>query len=264
MWTTLAFVAALVGSPLQAGELALSNPRFTWGTFGPERTEVKILPGDSLYLSFDIEGLKVDPSGKATYTLGMEVVNNKGKVQYGQEAKAYERFLSLGGNKIPAVTYVNTGVNQEPGEYTINVTVTDTGTKAAQKLTRKFEVLPRDFGLVGLEMFNLRGDAAPFGGLTGQVLVVSFGAVGFERDKAKKQPSLSVEMRVLDESGKPTFAKPWTGEVLEAPADATGTPMQYHMDLNRAGKFTVEVTATDKVSKKTAKLSFPLTVTDRK
>jgi hypothetical protein len=36
--------------------------------------------------------------------------------------------------------------------------------------------------------------------------------------------------------------------------------MHFLLSLNRPGKFTVELRATDQVSKKKAKLSFPLTV----
>ena len=72
-------------------------------------------------------------------------------------------------------------------------------------------------------------------------------------------------MRVLDESGKPTRAKPYTVQVnKDVPADAVLVPGQFFLSLNRSGKFTVELTATDKVGGKKAQLTFPLTVADPK
>ena len=75
------------------------------------------------------------------------------------------------------------------------------------------------------------------------------------------KPNLSVTMRVLDESGKPTRAKPFHGELAtETHASIRALPMQFALDPNRAGKFTIEINATDKTSGKTATLSLPLTV----
>jgi hypothetical protein len=46
----------------------------------------------------------------------------------------------------------------------------------------------------------------------------------------------------------------------DVPDNLPMVPMQFMLSLNRPGKFTVELTATDQVAKKTTKLSFPLTV----
>ena len=43
------------------------------------------------------------------------------------------------------------------------------------------------------------------------------------------------------------------------PADAALVPAQFFLSLNRSGKFTVELTAADKVGGKKAQLTFPLT-----
>ena len=39
-------------------------------------------------------------------------------------------------------------------------------------------------------------------------------------------------------------------------------PMYFLVELNRPGKFTIELKATDRTSKKTARASLPLTVTE--
>ena len=52
-----------------------------------------------------------------------------------------------------------------------------------------------------------------------------------------------------------------TGTVeKDVPASAISVPIQFHVSLNRPGKFTVELKATDKVSGKTDTRSFPITV----
>jgi hypothetical protein len=46
------------------------------------------------------------------------------------------------------------------------------------------------------------------------------------------------------------------------PANFLAVPMTFPLTLNRPGKFTVEVTATDGTSRETAKLTFPIKVLD--
>jgi hypothetical protein len=265
MWTTLALVAALSLAPGQSGQLTLSNVHSTYGFLGAERASPKFIPGDTFFVSFNIDGVKVDPSGEVLYSMSMEVNNSQGKSIYKQDPRDLTAFNSLGGSRLPAFAHVEIGLDQPPGEYTLSVTVVDRSTKSKQVLTSKFEVLPKAFGIVRLQTsMDPQGNMpAPSIGVTGQSVWVNFAAIGFERDKAKKQPDVGVEMRLLDESGKPTLAKAYTGEVTGAnsvPAEVQALPMQFLLALNRSGKFVVELQATDRISKKTTKLSFPITV----
>ena len=105
---------------------------------------------------------------------------------------------------------------------------------------------------------------APVAGV-GQPLWVNFGAVGFARDASTKQPNVTFGIRVLDADGKPTTARPMTSAVSkDVPEKLLGLPMNFLLSLNRPGRFTVEIGAADKVSGKTARLSFPLTVIEAK
>jgi hypothetical protein len=267
MWTTLALAVALGSALGQSDQISISNVRATYGILGGVRPDNRLLPGDTYFLSFDINGLKVDKAGKVAYSMGMEVTNSKGKVIYGREPQKLEQFISLGGSRMPVFTWVDANINQEPGEYTITVSVADRVTNKRQSLTRKFETLPKDFGLVRLmTTYDPDGhQSAPPMGVAGQRLYINFFAVGFERDPKRKQPDVAVEMRVLDEDGKPTVADPFEGGVSDKVAqDVLGIPMSFTLDLNRPGKFTVLLNATDRVSKKTSKLSLPITVIEQK
>jgi hypothetical protein len=269
MWTTLALFAGLISTVGDSDEIKLSNVHATYGALGAERTETKLLPGDSYYLSYDVEGIKPDDEGKVRYSLGVKYTNSQGKVVYGQDPQITEAFTLLGGSRLHLATLVNAGFDQPPGEYTVKVTVSDPKTKATKTLTRKFEIMPKNFGIVQLNTayYDARGGMcpAPAGGVTGQSLTISFFTVGFERDTTKKQPDVGVEMRVIDADGKPTVAKPFTGEVnQDVPENVVALPMNFMMALNRPGKFTVELKAVDRVTKKTASMKFPLTVLELK
>jgi hypothetical protein len=268
MWTTLALAAALGSAAGQTDQLTVTNVRATYGQLGPLRTDNKVLPGDRYDLAFDVEGIKVGDDGKVIYSMGMEVTNSQGKVIYGRDPRNLEAYYFLGGNRLFATTYVTAGFSQPPGKYTIKVSLTDRATKASTTLTREFELLPKDFGLVGLSLsYDPEGRwAAPPRGVTGQSLFVNLMATGFERDKNKKQqPDVSLEMRVLDENGKPTLSKPLAGDISrDVPMEVVYLPLNFVLELNRPGKFTVELVGTDRLSKKTAKLSFPVVVTEAK
>jgi hypothetical protein len=264
MWTTIALIAALNLAPAQAGELTLSNLRSTYGMLGPQRASKKYIPGDLVVVSFDIDGIKADDSGKVLYSIGLEVTDPNGKLKFKRDPRELEANISLGGNTLPAYASVPVHMDDPPGQYTAKMTVTDLSTKASKSISGNFEVLPKAFGIanVSTTLDSEMHAPAPFLG-TGQSLWVNFHAIGFER--AGGQPNLSVEMKVLDENGKPTLKKPFTGEVnKDIPEKVIALPMQFLLELNRPGKFTVELNATDKVTGKKATLSFPITVMQSK
>ncbi len=268
MWTTLALLAAFGLTPGQSAELALKNVRATYGFLGADRHDDKVLPGDAYFLAFDIEGIQVDAEGKVQYSMAMEVTDSKNKVVYARDPSELVAYNALGGNRLAAFTYVDVGFDQPAGEYTVKVTVTDRTSKATQSFQRKFEVLAKTFGLAHfMTSYDAAGRIpAPPGGLVGQTLFVNFAVIGFDRGTAKKQPDVQLQMRVLDEAGQPTLRKPVVGDTsqLDVAERSVAVPMTFTVALNRPGKFTLEVEATDRVSKKTAKLAIPLNVTEQK
>jgi hypothetical protein len=263
MWTPIA-IAALALAPAQPGALTLSNVRNTYGELGGVRPEGKLLPGDVLFVGFDIEGITVAPDGKAEYSMAIEVVGKAGEVVW-KDKEPIEKvdFIPLGGSKIPGKAFITIGLDQPAGAYTLKVTVTDKATKSAKTLERKFEVAPRDFGIAAVfASVDERGTIpAPTTGIVGQSVFIQFGVVTFARDPAKKQPDVQVEMAVIDEAGKPTLAKPVTftlnGGVDEKDG---GFTLRFLLPMTRAGKFTVRLKATDKIANKSATFDLPLVI----
>lgn len=266
MWTSLVLAALLGGLPGQSDHLELARVRATYGVRGAPRPDNKYLPGDTCVVTFDIEGIAADANGKVLYSMATEVVDGKGKAQFKQAAKDLEGVAALGGKRLPAFAQVDLGLNQPEGKYSLKVTVTDRKSQQTQTLTHEFEVLPRDFGIVRLSTTT---DPDGVGGSSifssGDLIWVNTGIVGFARDPGTSQPRIVLELQVKDEEGNPTTAKPFSGEVSkDVPANARAIPSQFVLFLNRPGKFTAHVKATDKVSNKSATLSFPLNVVEAK
>jgi hypothetical protein len=265
MFSALAFLAALGAAPGQADQLALSDVRITAGIHGPTRQRTKFLPGDSLFLSFEIDGITIDEAGKVRYSTSTEITDSNGKVVFRGPARDLEALAMLGGAKLPAYAQVDVGLDQPPGEYAVKVTVTDLATKKSQALTQKFGVLERGFGMIRPTLTCDPEGQVPAGiFVPGQSLWLNFVVVGFGRDD-KKQPHVTFEMRILDGEGRPTVARPFTGKIQEGvPASATALPAQFLLALNRAGQFTAELKVTDQVTGKKIEGAYPFTVQRRK
>jgi hypothetical protein len=269
MWSSLALAATLTLAPGQSGQLKLTNERITYGVLGAPRPDAKFLPGDQCFLRFDIEGLQVDKRGKVIYSMGMEFTTTEGKTKFkkAEDPKDLEAINSLGGSRLPAFAYTEIGSDNEPGEYTLKVTVTDRATKQSQTLTQKLTVLPKAFGLVRPQLAYLSREwiPAPNSSVAGQTLMATIGVAGFERDKTKKQPKLVFELRILDESGKPVLAEPDTIRVEDqVEPNRSVVEVPFVINLNRSGKFSIEYKVTDEVAKKTATKTIPISVVDQK
>jgi hypothetical protein len=251
----------------QAGQLKLTNVRMTIGELGPKRPDAKLLPGDILFIGYDITGLAINDDGFVKYKMSMEVVDAAGKSIFKQEPRELEDRIQLRGDTIPARAYVTIGLDQDPGNYTCKVTVEDPKSKAKETLSVKFEVLKRDYGIVAVyATHDFNGQiSAPTTGFVGQTLFFSVSVVDFQRDPKTKHPNVDLTMQILDEKGAPTLGKPIIETVDEKsitkvdekdPAFA----MRFPLFLSRPGKFTAKFTATDKVAKKSASYELPVTI----
>jgi hypothetical protein len=262
MLMTLPLMAALCVAPGQAGGLALTDARVTYGVLGPTRDNTKFLPGDSLFLTFTIDGITADADGKVRYKIGTEVSDAAGKVVFRQAPQDRDAINTLGGNQLPAFAQVAVGQQQPAGAYSLKVTVTDLANQKSAALEQKFEVLRPDFGLARLSASGDPEGQVPTGLLcTGQSLWIHGAVVGFQRGGAAKQPNVTLELSVRDATGKATLAKPLGGTInKDVPPKDTALPFQFLVSLNRPGQFTVQIKATDALAGKTVTQSFPMTV----
>jgi hypothetical protein len=275
MLTALVLAGALGGAPAQPAGLKLTNVRMTVGELGPQRESAKILPGDVLFIAYDIDGLTIDNQGIAKYTMAMEVTNPTGRVILEQKPSDRMDFAPLRGNKLPGRAYVTVGLDEAPGQYNCKLTVTDPATKASAKIDVKFEVLKKDFGIVAVyTSHDPKGElSAPTNGQVGQTLYIHFTVASFERDPKTKQPDVEIQFQFLDEQGKPILVNEKSEPTpRKHEQDAKSVPpvkdgdgaftLQFPLFLNRPGKFVVEMKATDRVTKKTFTYKLPVTSTN--
>ena len=263
MFTAFTLALALGGSGAPAGQLEITNVRSTYGYLGPKRPRTGVLAGETVHFAFDIKNLQLDKGGRAHYSVALEILDPKGEVFYREAARNAVAHNYLGGNAMPCTAHLALPLDTPPGEYTLRVTINDRTAKKTVTLATKGKVLPRAFGLIRVGTYQDRAGKIPTApvGVIGETLYVDFSAVNFARDKATKQPSLSVKMRVLDEKGNPTFAAPLTGRANSGIAeDVKILPMQFGVTLNRAGRFTVEIEATCELCRASTRITFPLLV----
>jgi hypothetical protein len=262
MLTTLVLTLAVQTAPAQ-GKLAVANDRLTHGYLGAERKNSDFLPGEVVFVAFDILNMTFDDKSKASYTIALEVLDKDGKSRFREVPRNLVARNFLGGNKLPGIAQLQIPFEAKPGEYTLRISVEDRSNKATATLERKAKVLAGDFGLVHVHISADPDGMVPRSpvGIVGETLSINFAVVGFGRDPGSKQPSVEVSMRLLDSTGKPTTASPLSGKAdKDIPPELKVIPLQFAVTCDRVGQYTVEVNATDKISGKTAKVSFPIKV----
>jgi hypothetical protein len=264
MWMSV-LAATLLG--LTAGQggskLSVANQRLTYGHLGPARETNQFLPGDVIHLMYEVQGMTFDAKGKSTYSIGLALLDPKGADLLKQAPKTASTQNYLGGNSVPCAAHLRVPLETAAGEYVVKVTVTDNATKQSVVVEQKLKILPKAFGLVQVGTSADREGTLAWSpvGVVGDSIFLNYSAVGFARDKAKKQPSIKVTMRVLDDKGQVVKGAEMTGEVSsDVPADVDLVPMQFGITLNRVGRFTLQLTATDALSGQTAKVDFPVRV----
>ena len=260
----VATLLALAPAQAPAGKLEIANVRNTYGVLGPTRANSKLLPGDILFVSYDIDGIAINEEGRVHYSMVMEVVDKNGKPTLKQDPFEKIELVPLGGNRVAARAFVTLGVDHPAGEFTMKVTVTDKAAKdkPSQTLERKFEVLAPDFGIVAVYgSLDERGQtAAPTTGVVGQAIFINYTAVGFKRDGEKKQPNLRFEMVPLDENNKPLMSKPLFHEGNDLDEKLPNYTVRFLLPMTRPGKFAIRLSCTDNVTKKTVSVDLPVTV----
>ena len=277
MWAALAVSALLSAAPADAGALQIKNDRFTYGVFGQVRTDTQVLPGEIVFVAFDVEGLQTREDGTASYTTALELLDKSGKSLFKETPIERKALLPMGGNRLPNWSQVIVGSDTEPGTYTIRVTVADKLAKNSPPavLEKKFELSAPHFGLIRTALFYDKPPTspppAPPIGVPGEGFIVGFTVVGFQTNPGAKagdqaQAHVAVEMSILDDAGKPTLAKPFTIDVNQGLAEEykAALPFSFPLAPNRAGKYTLVITATDKLANKSAKQQMSLTIVEPK
>jgi hypothetical protein len=251
-------------APPPEGALEIANPRGTYGHLGATKPkDIGILPGDTAYFGFEIKNLKFDANGKASYSVAIEIRDADGKIFYEQRPRNSIAQNFLGGNSLPCAAFVEVPLDAKPGAVDWKVTVVDRATKQSTSLSGKGKVLPADFGIVQVGLFADAEARAPVSAVAvvGDSVYLRLAAVGFARDKDRKQPHVKVSMRIIDEKGQPTMPQPIVGTInADVPETERMLPVQFGITLNRPGRFTIELTAEDAVSGKQARVSYRLRV----
>jgi len=257
-----AAVLFLAANAAQA-KLEIKEIKAVQGMYGPERKSLDVLPGDEVFFRFTIAGVRTDEDGKVSCVLTVQLADGKGKELFSQKSPI-QGVLALGGASMLSSALVNFGDSVPAGDYKLTVTVEDSIGKEKESFERTLTCRAPEFAIVAPRFFHDKDHkaAAPVGGRAGQILFFQLKSIGFDRSQGKIDNQMKVE--VLDEQGKNVLPKPilveFSTDDAEKAKAVTSLTFSGDIALNRAGEFTLRITLTDRMSKKTAKLEAPLKV----
>ncbi len=251
MLQTLTMIILSTFGQTAATPLEFLNVRTPMGLYGANRPDSKNYhPGDNFILAFDINNLTINANGRGIYSLAGELFNKDGKSILKTVPKEVESFNPLGGSRLPAYAATPIGLEMLPGSYTYKLMLTDLTDKRTASLSHTFEVLPKSLGFVLWHMVDENNFPTPPLGVPGQEFVLRFCVTGFEVDPQTRKPNMAFTIRILDEAGKPTLSKPFTGEAKDLPEEFKDIfPINFPLRPNRPGRFRVEVSVTDNLTK---------------
>jgi hypothetical protein len=257
----LALLTALA-APAPAPALELKNARAAYGLLSAPRESSKFLPGDIITLIYDIEDLKVNPkTGVAQVQQTLEILDVDGKVIFGQKPRPIEVPL-FGATQMPGIVQALMTTDQNPGKYKLKVTVEDKVAKESKKLEYKFELAKPAFGIV--QPFT------PAVAFLNQDFVVTFAVTGMKRDPKTRLPDVDISTKLLGKNGKPLVETPIKNNIQDLHVEGTEfdltmmtvVPVSLHLVLSQKGHFTIDIEATDRLTKKKVVMQLPLTVID--
>src|SRR5262249_20690927 len=162
------------------------NVRPAYGPLGATRLNTKCVPGDSLFITYDIEGLKIGKNLRANYMTTLELIDSTGKTAFKKDTPN-DVALQLGGTRMPGDLFVILPPSQKPGKHKIRLTVKDNLANETKSFEYPFDVIAPEFAFVGV--------SAPAVGFPGQSYVATFAIVNMALD-AKSQPKVAVTMNV--------------------------------------------------------------------
>ncbi len=250
----------LLLAPLASAQ-EIKNLRPCYGPLGATRTDTNCLLGDSLFVAYDIEGLKFDPAtGNANFTTIVELFDSNNKSVFEPRKSPNVGSAQLGGTRMPAEFYVIIGRDLTPGKFTARVTVVDNLAKDFKSAVLYFNVLPKQFGFAGVTAQGI--------GFPGQPYTIGLALIDMQLG-ADKNPNVELTMKIFDDAGT-LVAKPLTSKIpQDFPAgtdlkltETNFVPFPIPIYLNRAGRFKVELVAIDHLAKKTATVNYSLNVVD--
>src|SRR5262249_46795175 len=143
----MSHIASLVLSLSLAGapDPEITDVRVTHGFMGAKLEKPGRLPGDNAFFAFNVKNLTLNKAGQAEFTMLLEIRDPKGEIVSTQGPRNMLVQNFFGGDSVPCHANMAVPLDAEPGNYSLNVVITDKATGKKASFTGKGKVLPRDF-----------------------------------------------------------------------------------------------------------------------
>jgi len=244
-------------------KLKIENVQAAFGPFGPERKVLDIYPFDSFSFRFTIVGLKTGAGARVDTAIKLQLTDASGKI-FLENSFPSKGMLYLGGDSFLA--YANIAMQEQvpEGKITLKITAADNVSKESASVERELTGKKGGFHIVALEFFHDPEGRVPASThlALGQVLYFQMRVIGFDRTLGKIDTQLALQ--TLDADGKENLPKPlltvFRQDDAKVVEKTTFIFFNGSMGMNRAGSFTMRLTATDQIGHQTSKEEIPLII----
>ena len=102
-----------------------------------------------VFITYDIEGLKIGKNLRANYMTTLELIDSTGKTAFKKDTPN-DVALQLGGTRMPGDLFVILPPSQKPGKHKIRLTVKDNLANETKSFEYPFDVIAAEFAFVGV------------------------------------------------------------------------------------------------------------------
>ncbi len=234
------------------------------GSYGPKRENLNVFANEEVFFRYTVTGVRTDKHGNLDIVLD-ELVEDSGGKTVNSASTTQKQRMALGGDSFTGQAIFTFPENFKLGKYKFTLKITDKVSGETTEKSVDMNLKATEFALVQPRFArDANGEIpAPAGGLIGETLHLSVRAVGLDL----KGGLLDAEMnfQIYDKQNKPTMPEPITVTIREdnpkVLADVGFVRFKADFALNCTGEFTVKMTVTDKVAKKSVTFTSPLVVT---
>jgi hypothetical protein len=252
----------LLGSGTLRAEIHIEHVSAARTPYVPGQKESVGYPGDWVCFRYLVTGFQTNADGRVNAQTTLTLTDASGK-EVVSVSKPWSQAAVLGMGAASHIIGFEVTDKLPPGEYSAKVVVQDSAGGCSASFSRPVTIRPVEWAISAIEFFRDPEGRfqASLNATLGEQLFYKVKIIGQEKDRV----DCELRIEVLDSAGKDVLTKPCVFPCVADNAEVLRNLPFLRADgimptFTRPGKFTLRVTATDRIKNRTAVYSAPLKI----